>query len=74
MTEGFQEYALRFEGLNTAESNEPVLIEVFRISADILKELALISDKVQAFELAGSVLLDNTRPTGSKFFKTTKLN
>ena len=65
---------MRFEGLNTAEENAPVLVEVFNFLTDPLKELSLISDSVQQFVLEGSVLADSTKTTGSKFFKTIKLN
>lgn len=68
LTQGSKTYALRFEGLNTAAENTPVVVEVFRMSADPFKELALISDAVQSFVLEGSVLADGTRTTGSKFF------
>lgn len=71
---GAQELYLRFEGLNTAEANSPVVVEVFKFSTDPFQELALIGDGVQSFVLEGSVLADSTRSTGSKYFKTTKLN
>jgi hypothetical protein len=69
LTQGATDYFLRFEGLNTAASNEPVVIEVFRFSVDPLKELSLIGDGVQQFVLEGNVLADNLRTTGSKYFK-----
>lgn len=74
LTEGAKELYMRFEGLNTAEGNDPVVVEVFKFLTDPLKELSLISDAVQQFVLEGSVLADSTKTTGSKFFKVTKLN
>ena len=74
LTEGATELYMRFEGLNTAESNDPVVVEVFKFLTDPLKELALISDTVQQFTLEGSVLADATKLTGSKFFKVIKSN
>jgi hypothetical protein len=74
LTEGAKELYMRFEGLNTADGNSPVVVEVFKFLVDPLKELALISDSVQQFVLEGSVLADATKVTGSKFFKTIKLN
>lgn len=74
LTSGVKELFLRFEGLNTAEDNSPVVVEVFKFNTDPLKELALIGDGVQQFVLEGSVLADNTKLTGSKYFKTAKLN
>lgn len=67
------DYYLRFEGLNTAETNQSVVIEVFRFSSDPLKELDLISDTIQQFTLDGSILADALQPTGSKYFTVTKL-
>lgn len=69
LTTGAQEKYLRFEGLNTADTNAPVVIEVFKFSVDPLKELAMISDTVQQFVLEGNVLADPLRTTGSKYFR-----
>lgn len=74
LTTGSKELFMRFEGLNTAEDNSPVVIEVFKFSTDPFKELALIGDGVQSFVLEGSVLADTTRQTGSKYFAVKKLN
>jgi hypothetical protein len=74
LTQGAKELYMRFEGLNTAEGNDPVVVEVFKFSTDPFKELALIGDTVQSFVLEGSVLADGSRSVGSKYFKVTKLN
>lgn len=61
---------LRFEGLNTADGNKPVVVEVFKAQFDPAKVLTLISDEdVQSFELEGSALADMTRLSGSKYFR-----
>lgn len=73
LTIGTQELYMRFEGLNTADNNKPVVVEVFKFSTDPLKELAMISDGVQQFVLEGNVLADPLQTTGSKFFKTLML-
>lgn len=73
LTEGGVELALRFEGLNTANGNAPVIVEVFRFLVDPTQELSLIGDGVQSFAQAGSVLADTTRVTGSKFLNVRKL-
>lgn len=65
------EVYLRFEGLNTADENKPVVIDVFRMQTDPLKELSLISDTIGEFVLEGSVLFDAIQ-TGSKYFRVTK--
>ncbi len=75
LTEGAKDVFVRFEGLNTADENKPVVIEAFRVSVDPLQELALISDTFQQFEVEGSVLADATRPSGtSQYFKVTTLS
>lgn len=71
LTEGATDRYLRFEGLNTADDNKPVVIEVFKFSTDPLKELSLIGDTVGQFALEGNVLADALRTSGSKFFKQT---
>lgn len=73
LTLGAQERYLRFEGLNTADTNSPVIIEVFKFSVDPLKELSMISDTVQEFVLEGNALADPLRTTGSKYFKEVTL-
>lgn len=60
-TSATPELWLRFEGLNTADSNRPVLVELFRSTPDPLKQLDLITDELAVFELAGSVLYDATK-------------
>lgn len=73
LTEGPEELFMRFEGLNTADDNAPVVVEVFRFLSDPLKELSLITDTVQAFVRDGTVLADASRPSGSKFFTVQKM-
>jgi hypothetical protein len=65
---------LRFEGLNTVENNDPVIVEVFKFSVDPLKELALISDTYSQFMLEGELLADGTKTTGSKYFRIKSLS
>jgi hypothetical protein len=64
---------MRFEGLNTADGGNPVIVEVFRFIVDPLKELALIGEGIGPFVLDGNVLSDSMQVTGSKFFKVTML-
>jgi len=60
---------LRFEGLNTASGNKSVTVDVFKFTADPLAELALISEDIGQIQLAGGALADNTKTTGSKYFR-----
>lgn len=69
LTSAASEKYLRFEGLNTANGNKSVVVEVFRFLTDPLKELALLSDNVQQFTIEGTCLLDAMQTTGSKYFK-----
>ena len=39
-----------------------MLVELYRVAFDPLKELNLISDEYNKFELEGSLLADNTKP------------
>ncbi|SFM67254.1 hypothetical protein [Nitrosomonas communis] len=52
---------LRFEGLNTADSLKPVLIELYKVTLDPLNELVLISDDVTKLTLSGAALFDDTK-------------
>ena len=61
LTQPLPERFIRFEGLNTADSDVPVLIELYRVAIDPLKELDLISDALAKFALAGSVMIDATK-------------
>lgn len=69
LTEAQPERWLRFEGLNTARDNEPVIVDVFRFAADPLQELALITEELGAIAVEGSALADMTRATGSRYFR-----
>jgi len=52
---------MRFEGLNTAETDEPVLVELYKVKLDPLAELGLITDEITQLELTGTALLDSSR-------------
>lgn len=56
---------LRFEGINTADNNNPVLVELYRVLLDPLAELALIGNEYGAINLNGSVLYDETKAADS---------
>lgn len=70
LTQPMQTIWMRFEGLNTADTNKPVVVDVFKFSTDPLKDLELIGDKVNAFMLAGTVLADLTQgSTVSRYWR-----
>lgn len=60
---------LRFEGLNTAEDNVPVVVDIFRIAADPLKELALIGNSLQSSTMSCVMQMDSYRTSGSPYFQ-----
>lgn len=67
------ELELTFGGLNEADSGNPVVVNIFRVSQSVAKSLALISGKdFGALEVEGTVLLDpNKTGTGiSRYYKT----
>lgn len=68
LTKSSSEKFLRFEGLNTADGNDPVVVEAFRFLLDPAKEYNLITDAVQKFTLDGSLLFDADQ-TGSNYFR-----
>jgi len=61
-TQALPERYLRLEGINTAENNAKVLVELYRVAFDPLKEISFISDDYNKFELEGSLLADSTKP------------
>jgi hypothetical protein len=74
LTQGPRERFLRFEGLNTLDGNNPVVVEAFRFVADPAAQLALISGEEAAnFTIEGSLLLDGLQPAGSSRFYRERL-
>lgn len=71
LTQGPRERFLRFEGLNTLDGNNPVVVEAFRFVPDPAAEQALISgEEAASFTIEGSLLLDGLQPVGgSRFFR-----
>ena len=61
-TQPLPERWVRFEGLNTANSNREVVIDLYRVSISPTRELSLIGDELMRFELTGRVLADLTKP------------
>ena len=61
-TQPLPERYLRLEGLNTAQGNAKVLVELYRVAFDPLKEISFISDEYNKFEMEGSLLADATKP------------
>jgi hypothetical protein len=66
-TSGTLERGLFFEGLNTANANKSVRVEIYRVIFDPVQSLDLINDELAQFELEGSALYDSTRASDSNF-------
>jgi hypothetical protein len=63
-TQPLPERWIRFEGLNTADANREVVIDLYRVGINPAKELSIITDDLLKFELSGQVLADLTKPVG----------
>lgn len=53
---------LRFDGINTADQNRAVVVDLYRVAINPTRDLSMISDELQRFELTGRVLADLTKP------------
>lgn len=56
-----KERFLRFSGLNTANGNAKITVDLYRIIFDPVANLDLINDELGQFELEGTALYDQTR-------------
>lgn len=61
-TQPVPELWLHFEGVNTADGNKPVIVDLFKLQIDPTRQLDLITDSFGTFELVGNALLDSSRP------------
>jgi hypothetical protein len=52
---------LHFAGLNTADANKPVVVELYKVRLDPLNELGIINDELAQMQLEGSALADDTK-------------
>lgn len=64
-------FEIVLDGVNVGEDGEkPVVIRAWRVKLSPAENFALISGTdFASLELSGEILRDNSRPTGSKFFK-----
>ena len=71
LTAGSGIYELSFGGLNEANSNSPVILDIWRLQISAASNLGFISDDFASLEVTGTVLMDSTK-TGSgisKYFR-----
>lgn len=52
---------LRFDGVNTADGNKRVVVDLYKVSIDPSKNLSFIGNDLQKFELTGMVLADTSK-------------
>ena len=64
---------LRFEGLNTADNNEPVVVDIFKGQIQPLAELALINEELSQMTVDVKALADLTKVSGSKYYRIRSL-
>ena len=74
LTQPLQDVFLRFEGLNTVDGNNPVVVDIFKFSYDPLKELSLLTDAFAQIQVEGAILYDALQTGASKYFRVRKLN
>ena len=68
LQENVEGYALRFDGLNTAKADEPVIVKIGKVQLNPAETLSLISDELNSFALTGKVLIE-----GGKFYSITMI-
>lgn len=63
----------RFQGLNTADSDKPFVVDMFKMQVAPLAELALINDEIAQMEVETELLSDALQTTASKYFQIKKV-
>ena len=63
---------LRFHGINTVDDDR-VIVDIFRASIDPAQNFALINEELAQLTIAGNILRDALRPSGSEFFTERRL-
>ncbi|MFZ6712974.1 hypothetical protein [Undibacterium sp. TC9W] len=57
---------LRYEGINLAQGGAPVIVELYCVKTEPLKELSLITDKQGDMKISAEVLGDTTKPADAE--------
>jgi hypothetical protein len=64
------DYIVRFEGINAADDNKPVLVTLHRVALDMSSTLDLIGSDVTSLSIGGKLLPDSGKGVGeSAYFK-----
>lgn len=56
------EVFIRYEGINLAENGAPIVVELYKVSTEPLKELSLITTALADQKISSAVLIDSARP------------
>lgn len=64
---GQQQYAVRFEGVNTADGNKKCLVELYKVEPDPTQELPLITEEFGEFVIEGNCLIDSSKANDPLF-------
>lgn len=68
MTAAAQYYELVFDGMNEADSGNPVIVDVWKLNPGILNELALKSDDFASAPIEGKCLKDPSKGAGESAY------
>lgn len=67
------ELELWFEGLNEADADAPVLVDLWRVSMPAAEEVALIGTELGQMQFASELLKDGSKGTGASAFYRVRL-
>jgi hypothetical protein len=57
---------IRYEGINLAEGGAPIIVELYKLNTEPLKELSLINSKFSEGVISADVLIDTLRPADAE--------
>lgn len=61
-TKQLEDVFIRYEGINLGEDGVPVVLELYKVNPEPLKDFALITDKFADMAISSSVLIDSSKP------------
>lgn len=64
---GTKDYWLRFEGVNKPDDDRPFVVDLYKVQFNPASNLDLLSDDLALIELAGAVLIDETKDPAGDF-------
>jgi hypothetical protein len=62
---GQKDFWLRFDGVNKADGDAPVLVDLYKVQFNPAQNLDLLSDELALMELSGAVLVDANKSESS---------